>query len=53
MWVKGIIDFGCKNTNYIRKTCTNIRKSCNFNDFKHKSAYYFYIKNLATFNLIL
>ena len=38
---RGIIDSGCKITNNIRNPCSIIRKSCNFNDFKHKSVYYF------------
>ena len=57
----GIIDSGCKITNNIRNPCSIIRKSCNFNDFKHKSVYYFakngifqyfsVLKNLAVSNI--
>ena len=56
-----MIDSGCKITNYIRNPCSIIRKSCNFNDFKHKSVYYFakngifqyfsVLKNLVVYNI--
>ena len=40
-------------TNNIRNPCSIIRKSYNFNDFKHKSVYYFVKKGIFQYFSVL